>query len=194
MVLLVAAVPFAAKQTEHLTAGGFTVPGSGSDAVDGALADFEGAQRETLAVVVARREGASAADVRAPGGPRRRDRREPAPRRAVRPRRGGREARARRDSPIAIATLDVTGSQDDAADLAVDLREELGVGDGAANDGTQTYLVGQQALWAGMQDLSKEDLEAAEATGFPIVLLILLAVFGSLAAAAAAAGARPRRA
>ena len=35
-----------------------------------------------------------------------------------------------------------------------------------------------------MQDLSKEDLEAAEATGFPIVLLILLAVFGSLAAAA----------
>ena len=35
-----------------------------------------------------------------------------------------------------------------------------------------------------MQDLSKEDLERAEAVGFPIVLLILLAVFGSLAAAA----------
>ena len=34
-----------------------------------------------------------------------------------------------------------------------------------------------------MQDLTKEDLEAAETTGFPIVLLILLAVFGSLAAA-----------
>ncbi len=38
-------------------------------------------------------------------------------------------------------------------------------------------------MWAGMQDLSKEDLEKAEATGFPIVLLILLAVFGSLVAA-----------
>ena len=48
----------------------------------------------------------------------------------------------------------------------------------------QPYLVGQQALWAGMQDLVKEDLESAERTGFPIVLLILLAVFGSLAAAA----------
>ena len=34
-----------------------------------------------------------------------------------------------------------------------------------------------------MQELSKEDLEAAETTGFPIVLLILLVVFGSLAAA-----------
>ena len=97
------------------------------------------------------------------------------------------EAAAKSDageSPIAIARLDVSGTQDQAADLAVDLREELGIGEGAAKDGTQTYLVGQQALWAGMQDLSKEDLEAAEATGFPIVLLILLAVFGSLAAAA----------
>ena len=97
------------------------------------------------------------------------------------------EAAAKRDAakaPIAIASLDVTGTQNQAADLAVDLREELGIGEGAADDGTQTYLVGQQALWAGMQDLSKEDLEAAEATGFPIVLIILLAVFGSLAAAA----------
>ena len=34
-----------------------------------------------------------------------------------------------------------------------------------------------------MQDLTKEDLAEAERTGFPIVLLILLAVFGSLAAA-----------
>ena len=34
-----------------------------------------------------------------------------------------------------------------------------------------------------MQDLSKEDLAKAESAGFPVVLLILLAVFGSLAAA-----------
>ena len=183
VVLLVAAVPFAAKQTENLTAGGFTVPGSGSAAVDGALADFEGAQRETLAVVVARREGASAADVRAQV-----DRVDEIAARLPNVELSDRaEAAAKKsagDRPIAIATLDVTGDQDTAADLAVDLREDLGVGEGAAKDGTQTYLVGQQALWAGMQDLSKEDLEAAETTGFPIVLLILLAVFGSLAAAA----------
>ena len=35
-----------------------------------------------------------------------------------------------------------------------------------------------------MQELTKEDLESAERIGFPIVLVILLAVFGSLAAAA----------
>ena len=35
-----------------------------------------------------------------------------------------------------------------------------------------------------MQELSKEDLEQAEFVGLPIVLIILLAVFGSLAAAA----------
>ena len=35
-----------------------------------------------------------------------------------------------------------------------------------------------------MQELSKQDLAKAEASGFPIVALILLVVFGSLAAAA----------
>ena len=49
------------------------------------------------------------------------------------------------------------------------------------------------ALWAGMQELSKEDLEQAEIIGLPIVLIVLLAVFGSLAAAALPLGARRRR-
>ena len=61
------------------------------------------------------------------------------------------------------------------------------------------HLAGQGALWAGLQDVSKHDLEKAEQTGFPIVLLILLAVFGSLAAArcrwrSASSRARHRRA
>ena len=34
-----------------------------------------------------------------------------------------------------------------------------------------------------MQDVSKKDLEKAEFVGFPIVFIVLLAVFGSLAAA-----------
>ena len=46
------------------------------------------------------------------------------------------------------------------------------------------HLVGQSALWAGIQQLSKEDLEQAEIIGLPIVLIVLLGVFGSLAAAA----------
>ena len=84
------------------------------------------------------------------------------------------------DASIAVLPLDVSGSQDETADLAVDLRDELIE---SPIPGTQPYFVGQQALWAGMQELTKEDLESAERIGFPVVLLILLAVFGSLAAA-----------
>ena len=47
----------------------------------------------------------------------------------------------------------------------------------------QPYVVGQQALWAGMQELQQEDLEKAETTGFPLILIVLLAVFGSVLAA-----------
>src|SRR3954469_5719681 len=59
LALLIAALPFTVRQTENLTSGGFEVPGSGSAAVDQGLKDFEGAQRESLAAVVARRPGAT---------------------------------------------------------------------------------------------------------------------------------------
>jgi putative drug exporter of the RND superfamily len=65
LLVLVAALPFAAKQTDHLTSGGFEVPGSQSQVVSENVTRFEGAQRDQLAAVLARREGASAAGVRA---------------------------------------------------------------------------------------------------------------------------------
>ena len=65
LVLLVAAAPLAMRQTEHLTSGGFAVPGSDSEAVDRGLAEFDRAQAHSLAVIVARRPGASDAEVRA---------------------------------------------------------------------------------------------------------------------------------
>ena len=180
LVVLAAAAPFAARQTEHLTSGGFLVPDSGSERVDRALADFDKAQRESLAVVLAQREGATAAAVRAEID--RVDRiaaemehAELAPAVAA-----AAKARAGEDT-ILVVPLELEGSQDELADVAVDMRDELEVG--KVRDGVEPHLVGQQALWAGMQELSKEDLESAEMAGFPIVLLILLAVFGSLAAA-----------
>ena len=180
VALLVAAVPFAARQSEHLTAGGFAVPGSQSAVVDENLQRFEGAQREYLAVVVAKREGASGPAVRAEIA------------RVDRIVAGlphieltdAAAAAARREAAgasITVMPLALDGSQDQIADATVDLRDELG---DEARGGVQPYLVGQQALWAGLQELAQEDLEAAESTGFPIVLLILLVVFGSLAAAA----------
>jgi uncharacterized membrane protein YdfJ with MMPL/SSD domain len=180
IALLAASLPFAMRQTEHLTAGGFTIPGSGSEAVDHALADFDRAQQQTLSVVVGRK-GGDADDVRRELG--RVDQIVDGLPNAELTARD--LAAARRDaerSPVAIVSVRTQGDMNEIADIAVDLRDALGVGDGARG-GVQTYLVGEQALWAGMQDLSKEDLERAEAAGFPIVLLILLAVFGSLVAA-----------
>src|SRR5438128_199313 len=65
VLLLAVAAPFASHQTDHLTSGGVAIPGSDSAAVDRGMADFEGAQRHQLAAVIARRPGASDADVRA---------------------------------------------------------------------------------------------------------------------------------
>jgi uncharacterized membrane protein YdfJ with MMPL/SSD domain len=182
LALLVAAVPFAARQTENLTSGGFEVPGSGSQAVDRGLAAFDGAQRDQLAVVVARKPGATGADVDAALA-RARNAAGDVDNIALPP---GVAARARQDSAratIAVVPLTVSGSQDDAANAAADMRRALHLDKGQSGP-VELHLVGQQALWAGMQDLSKHDLEQAERAGFPVVALILLAVFGSLAAAA----------
>jgi RND superfamily putative drug exporter len=181
LIVLVAALPFTLKQTDHLTSGGFTVPGSGSEAVDQAIDDFEGAQRESLAVVLAVREGGDDAAVR-----RELERVQRAADEvdhvALDQRERDRALAAAGSRPILVVPLRVSGASDQAADAATDLRDELK----PSNDprgGVEVHLVGQQALWAGMQDLTKEDLEAAERAGFPIVFIILLAVFGSLAAA-----------
>ena len=180
VALLLAAIPFAARQSEHLTSGGFAVPGSQSATVDRNLERFESAQSEYLALVLAKRPGAGEREVRAEIE--RVDRLVAGlPHVELTDRAAAAARRQAADASITVMPLALDGSQDDLADATVDLRDELG---DEPRGGVQPYLVGQQALWAGMQELAQEDLEAAETTGFPIVLLILLAVFGSLAAAA----------
>jgi RND superfamily putative drug exporter len=185
VALLAAAVPFALQQSEHLTGGGFAVPGSQSKAVEDAIGrDFgPAAHGTTLAGVVVPGRGATPAGVRhtvdelgAAAGRVDGVSLAPAARAAAL-----RQAAAHPSRPV-IVPLATTVDEFDASNVAKDLRDDLGLKDRTSPVGL--HLVGQGALWAGMQDLSKSDLESAEATGFPIVLLILLAVFGSLAAAA----------
>ena len=180
LILLLAAFPLAAKQTDHLTSGGFEVPGSQSQVVGENITRFEGAQRDQLAAVLARREGAGAEAVRAEV-----DRvariAEELPNVELTPQAAAAAKRETASASITVVPLRVSGDRDDTANMAVDFRDELRA---SPEPGIEPHLVGQQALWAGMQDLTKEDLESAERIGFPVVLLILLAVFGSLAAAA----------
>src|SRR4051794_1458514 len=66
IALVVAALPFSLRQSEHLTGGGFGVPGSQSEQVRQALAaDFPGAQTAYLAVVLHAQSSAGPAQLRA---------------------------------------------------------------------------------------------------------------------------------
>ncbi|HEX8647175.1 MAG TPA: MMPL family transporter [Thermoleophilaceae bacterium] len=179
LVLLIAAMPFAAMQTEHLTSGGFSSPGSGSANVDRAIPSFPGVEREGLAALLALDREADRGDVDAAIA---RVREEVRASERVELLGGGGEPRIQRagDVRAVMVPLRVGGSRNEVADAVVDLRKELKDG---ASPNVEIQLIGQEALWAGMQDVTKEDLASAEFTGFPVVLLILLAVFGSLAAA-----------
>ena len=179
IVLVVAAVPFAAQQTKHLTAGGFEVPGSGSQAVSEALKRFPGVQTEPLILVFDNSKKDPAALAAAIDKAQQEV--QGIPNVAVSPAAAA-AAKAAGDQPIVLLALDVKGGADSAVDAAVDLRKNLHIQDNG-NLALPVHLVGQQALWAGLQDVSKKDLEKAEFAGFPVVFIILLAVFGSLAAA-----------
>src|SRR5690242_2618534 len=56
--ILLTAVPIAAHQTDHLTGGGFDVPGSQSKAVADAVRDDFGSSSESIAVVLRAEPGA----------------------------------------------------------------------------------------------------------------------------------------
>src|SRR3954452_6683671 len=61
VLIVLLALPFAAKQTEHLTGGGFDVPGSQSKAVGDALQSEFGAKADGIAVLLEAEPGATAA-------------------------------------------------------------------------------------------------------------------------------------
>jgi uncharacterized membrane protein YdfJ with MMPL/SSD domain len=186
VVLLLAAVPFAAKQSEHLSGGGYTIPGSDSQKVLKQLpAIAPGAQKARLAGVLAPTSSATAGEMSAAlaqldAATRSTAHVSVSPATQVQMQRA--IAAAGRHQRTLVVPFDMTVNEEGATNLATKLRAELDL-NGPDDGPVALHLVGQSALWAGLQDLSKKDLSKAEATGFPIVALILIAVFGSLIAA-----------
>jgi RND superfamily putative drug exporter len=187
LALLLVALPFAAKQSDHLSGGGYKIPGSGSQKLFDRLPEIApNAQNARLAIVLvpaSRTTGATAmrtalADVQSKVAAVHDVVLSPAARAGAAHRIA---AAGPRQRPLVVA-LDASVSEENAIDLAVELRKQLGLSS-VQNGAVTTHLVGQSALWAGLQDLSKKDLATAERSGFPIVALILIAVFGSLVAA-----------
>jgi uncharacterized membrane protein YdfJ with MMPL/SSD domain len=181
VAIVVCALPFAKHQTDHLTGGGFDVPGSQSLAVSEALQKDFGAKADGIMVALKAAPDSTRAERAAAVG---RVRREVAtidevtlpPAAALQGR------RQLQRTGFAMLPLRSDQSSDELIDSATTLREDLKPG--AAEARVTPYLIGQPTIWAGMQEISKRDLSRAEGTGFPIVALILLIVFGSLAAAA----------
>jgi len=181
VLIVLAALPFASKQTEHLTGGGFDVPGSQSMKVSEAVQEDFGSQADGIAVVLKAAPGATAAERDAAVA---RVRKNVATLEDVTlpPAASAGARRQLQQGDVARVPLRSDLTSDELIDPAKTLREDINPGEAAG--GVTPYLVGQPTIWAGMQEISKEDLAQAEKTGFPIVALILLVVFGSLAAAA----------
>ena len=166
LALLAAGGWFSLHQSDHLSGGGWEVPGSPSLRVSDALStDFPRVTPGVFVVFVTNRDG-----------PRRRlqeVRRLVAREPAVRPGRpivldGGRAA---------ILPLGYSGKSSNAIDEATRLRRLL--------VDRHTKVIGEPAVWSNFQDVSKRQLAHGELLGFPLILLILLAGFGTVVAAVA---------
>src|SRR5215207_11568666 len=181
LITVVVAAPLAAKQTDYLSGGGFDVPGSQSQAVETAITkQFGESQQGRIAIVFEPEEGAPleraaaavdhvAAEINSTDDAR------------LTPAAADRAKAQLAAGEVAIAPVQASSDADELVNTATDIREEISPGESI--DGITPYLVGQPAMWGALSEVSKEDLETAEAQGFPIVALILIAVFGSLAAA-----------
>ena len=180
IAIVVLALPFASKQTEHLTGGGFDVPGSESKAVADSMQGVFARESGGVAVLLRAAPAASAAE-RAAAVERVRAEVAKVEGVSLSPAVARRAQLRLRRGDSTLIPLASAVAPDELIDPAVDLRE--GLNPGAAEAGVTTYLAGLPTVWAGMQELSKQDLAKAEASGFPIVALILLVIFGSLAAA-----------
>lgn len=178
-VLVLASLPFAANENEHLTGGGYGVPGSQSQTVQDQIGSFPGVQANPLAVVLSTK-GASSSAVSAEVSRVATDVQQ-VPHLALGPVPKSGASTSGSGNSVLVIPLVVDANQDQAIDAAKNLRAKIGVG--TAHDGVVPHVIGEAALWAAIQDVSKQDLETAEGAGFPVVFIVLLAVVGSLAAA-----------
>jgi uncharacterized membrane protein YdfJ with MMPL/SSD domain len=176
------AIPFALHQSDRLTSGGFAVPGSDSAKVEAILArEYPTVSRATLAVLLWPGEGAVPLDLTQSI-----HRVEV----ALRGLSGIDLSRTAREQALfavnlvgpTIIPLQVNVSQARAQSDAAVIADRLKRTD-AGRTRIESYLLGEGALWAALNETSKKDLADAEKIGVPILLVVLWLIFGSLSAA-----------
>jgi uncharacterized membrane protein YdfJ with MMPL/SSD domain len=171
LALLAAGGWFALHQTDHLSGGGWDVAGSESVQVGSLLKEFPGATAPVLTLFVT---GSSSASVQSRLA-------------AVMPLLR-RNERVRPGDPVLVAggraafvPLSYPEGTSNAVDEATLLRRELV----QTSPAVQTRVLGEAAVWSNFQEVAKRQLARGEEIGFPLILVILLAAFGTLVAAVA---------
>lgn len=185
VLLLVPAVYLAVNQSGNLTGGGFEVEGSQSLHVQYELEDhFPGQGASPMALVAAPRADASYDDMNAAVAHLEQIAAE-VPSVKISP--NPQQPAPQPDRPY-VVTLSLDFNNTGATDVAKVLRQKVGIdgeNPGAYRDGkVKLYVIGQGAMGAAASEAIKTDIGQAEQWNLPIVLIVLLAVFGSLAAAA----------
>lgn len=185
VLLLLPSIWLALNQSSHLTGGGFEVDGSQSLRVQHELEEhFPDQGASPLALVAAPRADASYQDMNVAVAHLERLAAEvPSVKIVPNPQ----QPPPQPDRPYVI-TLQLDFDNTGATDVAKKLREKVGI-DGEdpgeiENGRVKLYVIGQGALGAAASGAIKTDIAQAERWNLPIVLIVLLAVFGSLAAAA----------
>src|ERR687883_919232 len=171
LALLLVGGWFSLHQSSHLSGGGWEVPGSPSVRVSDALDSFPSFSSPALSVLVTGRSPAAV-------------RRGLAAVRAT----TARDPNLRPDRPrllaggrAALVPVTYVGPTGAGMDVATRARHALV----QTTPETRTRLIGQPAIWSNFQEVAKHQLARGEATGFPLILIILLAGFGTLVAALA---------
>ena len=185
LLTLVPALYLALTQSNHLTGGGFEVSDSQSLYVQYQLEDhFPEQGASPLALVAAPRADASYEDMNKAVTQLQQAAKQ-VPSVSVVP--NPAQPAPAPDWPY-VVSLRLDFNNTGAVDIARQLRQKIGVqGDqpGVTDNGrVRLYVIGQGALGAAAQTSTKHDVAEAERWNLPIVLIVLLAVFGSLAAAA----------
>ncbi len=185
LLLLVPSIYLALNQSSNLTGGGFEVEGSQSLRVQRELEDnFPDQGASPLALVAAPRADASFDDMNdAVAFLERAAAEVPSVRVVPNPQ----QPAPQPDRPY-VVTLQLDFNNTGAVDVAKQLRQKVGINGenpGEIENGkVKLYVIGQGALGAAATQATKHDIAQAEQWNLPIVLIVLLAVFGSLAAAA----------
>src|SRR5271166_6543688 len=186
LLALIPAIYLTVTQSGHLTGGGFEVAGSQSLRVHDQLeAHYPDQGTSPLALVAAPRADASYEDMNAAATFLQQVAGQVSDVAVVK---NSAQPAPAPDRPYVVSLRLDSSNNSSASDAAKKLRAKVGVqGErpGQMENGrVRLYVIGQGALSAAAAANTKHDIAKAEEWNLPIILIVLLAVFGSLAAAA----------